>query len=444
MSESATLSLQERWLGYAQAAESWLRNDLLTVETGTIVTIQLAVVIAALLAGRWIGRGLYPAAERAIKPLPEGMAAGLAAIFKAGLSPTFQAGLLGIGVVGLGMVDQPAAIVRIAFGLAGVWLLIRTTSLFIKNQTIRIYLRRIALVIAGLYAIGVLDDIMDWLNRTGISFGGKLVTLPFVFQAVVMTALFVWAAGWLAGQMQRRIETLPKVEPSLRILFANGVRVSLFILAALLVMTGLGIDLSALAILGGAIGVGLGFGMQQIVANFVSGVILLTDRSIKPNDVIEVDETYGVVKSLGLRYCSVITRDGKEHLIPNEMLVTDKVVNWSYSDEKVRIKRRVRVEYETDLRLAVGLVIEACGTVDRVLKDPAPNCLVMEFGEQAVELEARFWISDPAGGINNVGSAVMLAVWDKFKAHGIDIPLRREEILIEPGSVIDVRLKRED
>ena len=178
MSESATLSLQERWLGYAQAAESWLRNDLLTVETGTIVTIQLAVVIAALLAGRWIGRGLYPAAERAIKPLPEGMAAGLAAIFKAGLSPTFQAGLLGIGVVGLGMVDQPAAIVRIAFGLAGVWLLIRTTSLFIRNQTIRIYLRRIALVIAGLYAIGVLDDIMDWLNRTGISFGGKLVTLP--------------------------------------------------------------------------------------------------------------------------------------------------------------------------------------------------------------------------------------------------------------------------
>ena len=182
--------------------------------------------------------------------------------------------------------------------------------------------------------------------------------------------------------------------------------------------------------------------MQQIVANFISGVILLTDRSIKPDDVIEVDDTYGVVKSLGLRYASVITRDGKEHLLPNEQLITDRVINWSYSDKKVRIKRRLRVEYETDLKLACQLVVEGAETTPRVLAHPAPKCLVMEFGEEAVEIEARFWIDDPENGVSNVGSEVMLNVWDKFQEAGIDIPLRHEDVLITPGSTLKVEMVR--
>ena len=183
--------------------------------------------------------------------------------------------------------------------------------------------------------------------------------------------------------------------------------------------------------------------MQQIVANFISGVILLSDRSIKPHDVIEVDETYGEVKSLGLRYASVITRDGKEHLIPNEQLVTNKVVNWSYSDDKVRVKRRFLVEYESDLRLAAQLCIEACADQPRVLKDPAPKCLLMEFGDDAVEMEARFWIRDPQNGINNIGSEVMFGMWDKFKEHGIDLPLGQDEIRITGDSELKVRMVRE-
>ena len=179
------------------------------------------------------------------------------------------------------------------------------------------------------------------------------------------------------------------------------------------------------------------------MANFISGVILLTDRSIKPHDVIEVDETYGEVKSLGLRYASVITRDGKEHLIPNEQLVTNKVVNWSYSDNLVRIKRRFLVEYESDLRLAAGLCVEACLEHDRVERDPAPKCLLMEFGEEAVEMEARFWIRDPQNGINNIGSAVMFTLWDKFKEHGIDLPLGQDEIRIMGDSELKVKLVRD-
>ena len=184
-----------------------------------------------------------------------------------------------------------------------------------------------------------------------------------------------------------------------------------------------------------------------LVQQFDGGrVVLKHERDVaqRLNDVIEVDETYGVVRSLGLRYASVITRDGKEHLIPNEQLVTNKVVNWSYSDNKVRIKRRIRVEYETELKLAVGLAIDGAGAIDRVLKDPKPNCLVMEFGDEAVELEVRFWISDPQNGVSNVGSDVMLAIWDRFKEHGIDIPLRQEEILIQPGSTLQVKMVKDD
>ncbi|MEM9054415.1 MAG: mechanosensitive ion channel domain-containing protein, partial [Pseudomonadota bacterium] len=178
--------------------------------------------------------------------------------------------------------------------------------------------------------------------------------------------------------------------------------------------------------------------------NFISGVILLTDRSIKPDDVIEGDETYGVVKSLGLRYASVITRDGKEHLIPNEMLITDKVVNWSYSDKQVRVKKRLRVEYETDLRQAVELVVAGAVETPRVLAKPAPACLVMEFGDEAIELEARFWINDPENGVSNVSSHVLLNIWDKFKEVGIDIPLRHEDVLITPGSTLKVEMIKAD
>ena len=252
----------------------------------------------------------------------------------------------------------------------------------------------------------------------------------------------MFAAHWLSKRLKTRVHALPKVEPSLRILMSNALQIGLFFGAALLTLAGLNIPLSGLAVVGGAIGVGIGFGMQQIVANFISGVILLTDRSIKPDDVIEVDDTYGVVKSLGLRYASVITRDGKEHLIPNEMLITDKVVNWSYSNKDVRVKRRLRVEYETDLREAVALVVEGAKLTERVLEHPAPTCLVMAFGDEAIELEVRFWISDPQNGVSNISSKVLLNIWDKFREAGIDIPLRHQDILIAPGSALKVEMTR--
>ena len=433
-------ALAERVQAWALSAWEWVRTEVLTLDAA----LQVAAVAIALLLGWALTGRARKLLGLGLDRIPEKVRSVVAPAANAVLQPFMWAAFLALGAAALHAAGRPSFLVNAALSLSLAGAIISLIAQFVAEGGLRTFLIRAALVVAALNAVGFLDDILAFLNRTGIEFGERLITLPFIVQAIAMTGLFFWAASWLGGQLQTRIETLPKVEPSLRILFSNAARVGLFVAAALMVLTGLGIDLSALAILGGAIGVGLGFGMQQIVANFISGVILLTDRSIKPDDVIEVDETYGVVKSLGLRYCSVITRDGKEHLIPNEMLVTDKVVNWSYSDKKVRIKRRVRVEYESDLRLACRLIREACAMTPRVLADPEPKALVMEFGEEAVEIEARFWIEDAHNGINNVSSDVMLNVWDKFKENGIDIPLRREEILIEPGSVIDVRMVADD
>ena len=193
-------------------------------------------------------------------------------------------------------------------------------------------------------------------------------------------------------------------------------------------LTTVGLDLSSFALLGGAVGVGIGFGLQKVVSNLVSGLILLLDRSIKPGDVIEIDGTYGWINSLRARYASVITRDGKEHLIPNEDLITSKVVNWSFSDKNVRVRVPIGISYDSDPREAIELCLEAARAAPRVLNDPEPRCLVIAFGEHSVKLQLRFWIEDPSNGVGNVRSEVLLAVWDQFQKAGIEIPYPQQDI----------------
>ncbi len=417
----------------------WIQTHLFNTDQALPLLWQALAIVAAIALGTmlapWMRRllrsGAGQVSNRAKASTPE-VAPGLAL-------PALWAALLYVGHSAMTSNGLDSTLVRIAASLALAWLLIRAVTAVLPRG-----LRRPASwliwIFAALFAFGILEEVTAWLNTIGPPFGDRVISPVFVIQAILTVALFMFAANWLAKKLKTRVDDLPQVEPSLRILLGNAVQVGLFFGAALLAMAGLGIPLSGLAVLGGAIGVGLGFGMQQIVANFISGVILLTDRSIKPDDVIEVDDTYGVVKSLGLRYASVITRDGKEHLIPNEMLITDKVVNWSYSNKEVRVKRRLRVEYETDLRMAVDLVQKGAMETERVLADPAPKCLVMEFGDEAIEIEVRFWLNDPENGVSNVSSAVMLNIWDKFKEAGIDIPLRHEDILITPGSTLKVEM----
>lgn len=438
--------LRENLQNLLERGEVWVRNNLLTQENLIAIGTQISVVVAAILVGWFLAPRIRRVLDFGISKLPGDLANRVnqitPLILDHGLRPALWVAFLWIGEVVLSAMGLPHVMVRIAASLATAWLIIKLITQFMPED-MRKPVAWFAWSLAILSSMGILDDAWRMVNSQGIPFGEGMINAEFVLRAIIMAAVFIFAAQWLASRLKSRVETLPKVEPSLRILMANAIQIGLFIAAAFLTMTSLGIPLSGLAVFGGALGVGLGFGMQQIVANFISGVILLSDRSIKPHDVIEVDETYGEVMSLGLRYASVVTRDGKEHLIPNEQLVTNKVVNWSYSNNLVRIKRRFLVEYESDLRLAAQLCIDAAMDQPRVLHDPAPKCLLMEFGESAVEMEARFWITDPQNGINNIGSEVMFAMWDKFKEHGIDLPLGQDEIRILGDSQLNVKLVRD-
>lgn len=421
---------------------TWAQENLLDMAVLLPVLWQIGAILVALTLGVLFAPRLRALVMSALSRVPDSTRTLVDETLPRLVRPALWAALLYAAQAAMAGNGMDSTLVRIASSLSVAWLLIRLVTTFLP-QGLRKTASWVIWVFAALYAIGILDEVIAWLSSIGPPFGNRTISPVFVVQAILTVALFMFAANWLAKKLKTRVDDLPQVEPSLRILMGNAVQVGLFFGAALLAMAGLGIPLSGLAVLGGAIGVGLGFGMQQIVANFISGVILLTDRSIKPDDVIEVDETYGVVKSLGLRYASVITRDGKEHLIPNEMLITDKVVNWSYSNKEVRVKRRLRVEYESDLRQAVELVQQGAMETDRVLARPAPKCLVMEFGDEAIEIEVRFWINDPENGVSNVSSAVMLNIWDKFKEAGIDIPLRHEDVLITPGSTLKVEMVKQ-
>ncbi len=422
-----------------QDPSGWANDTLLQPAVILPLIIQIGAIFGAvfiaLTASPFLKRSIHVSLRRALAP-PRGQ---ILEAIKTFVLPVAMVVSLYAAEQILTATGQSATLVRLATSLAIAWVFIRAITTVLPEM-LRKPLSMLVWAFAILYAFGVHDDVLNWLATVGPPFGGRVISPLFVLQAIATAGLFLFGANWLAKKMKTRVQELPKVEPSIRILMGNAITIGLFFGAALLTLAGLGIPVGGLAVLGGAIGVGLGFGMQQIVSNFISGVILLTDRSIKPDDVIEVDDQIGIVKSLGLRYASVVTFDGTEHLIPNEMLITDKVINWSFSHKKVRLRQLMRVEYESDIELAIRTMEKGAASADRVLPDPAPKAFMQNFGEEAIELEIGFWIDDPENGIDNVSSDVLRAIWQLFTELGISIPLRREEVLIEPGSTIKVEM----
>jgi small-conductance mechanosensitive channel len=206
-------------------------------------------------------------------------------------------------------------------------------------------------------------------------------------------------------------------------------------IAVLIALPVLGINLTAITVLGGALAVGVGLGLQRIVANLVSGVLILGSGSIRPGDVIAVKdmsgaEAFGRVTSISANYLSLQTRGGKEHLIPNETFLTNGVENWTHSDTRVRLKIPFRIAYDGDPKQAIALALEAAAAIPRVIKDPRPTCLLTAFGDTAIEFELRIWIDDPMNGVANVKSDCLLQLWDRFQARGIRIVSRQLEVLL--------------
>jgi small-conductance mechanosensitive channel len=299
------------------------------------------------------------------------------------------------------------------------------------------------LIIAAEY-LGALDPIVATLDSIGIAAGKSRITVWSVLKLLFTLTLFVLAAAWISRWVDRRLNRLSTLAPSTRIGIAKFANAFLIGLSILLGLNAAGVDLTALTVLTGAIGLGLGFGLQSIAANFVSGFVLLMDRSIKPGDVISLSgqsgtstENFGWVQELRGRYVVVRDRDGVEMLVPNQQLISNAVINWSYTDPRIRLKLPIRVSYRDDPELALAILLTACEGQARVLREPAPVSRLMHFSDSGIELELRFWISDPQEGVNNVRSEVNRAIWRLFKQHKITIPVAQREIVMHNAVVHD-------
>jgi small-conductance mechanosensitive channel len=214
----------------------------------------------------------------------------------------------------------------------------------------------------------------------------------------------------------------------MQVLAVKLLQVLLYGAAFFMGLRAVGVDLTGLAVLSGAIGVGLGFGLQKVVSNLVSGVIILLDKSIKPGDVISLGETFGWINALGARYVSITTRDGREYLIPNEDLITGQVVNWSHSNDFVRLDIFFGTAYGDDPHKVRKIAVSAASAVPRVLSERAPVCHIVSFGDSSVDYILRFWIRDPTQGLTNIRGNVYLALWDAFQAEGISFPFPQREV----------------
>ena len=315
------------------------------------------------------------------------------------------------------------------------WIVISLAAVFVANPLWSATISITAWIVAALNIVGFLDDTITMLDGAAMTFGQVDVSALTVVQGLIALAVLLWITT-VAGQLvEGRIKSSPNLTPSIKVLSAKLLRISFAIVAIVIALKIVGMDLTAFAVFGGAIGVGLGFGLQKIFANLVSGYILLIDKSIKPGDVIAIADDYGRVDSLGARYVSVLTRDGIEHLIPNEELITTRVENWSHTHNLLRIRKTVGVHYKSDVRKAIALCLAAADETPRILKDPAPVCHLQEFGDSSVNLELRIWIDDPMNGRANVVSEMQLLIWEKFHEHGIEIPYPQRDLHLRSSAL---------
>jgi len=277
----------------------------------------------------------------------------------------------------------------------------------------------------GLFHI---DFWLRFLQGVDFQLGQVRFSLLQVMRAFFLLLALYWVSRNLRVFSHFWLIAKSELTAAAQILLHRLGSIFLFSACVVIVFHYLGLDLTVFALFSGALGLGLGFGLQKIFANLVSGFILLADKSIKPGDVIQLKDTYGWINFLGSRYVSVITRDATEHLIPNENLITGEVINWSYSEDLVRLKVPVGVGYGSDLEKARDLMLAAATSSLRVLKDPKPSCLLVGFGDNAINLELRVWINDPQNGIGSAKSDLFWGIWQRFRDHGIEIPYPKRDV----------------
>ena len=320
--------------------------------------------------------------------------------------------------------------------LALAWLVIRLVTSVIRNAFIVKLVSLSAWFIAALSVVGQLQPTLELLDSdpVAIMLGGLRLTPLLLIKAGALLILALWLTNIASNFAESRITRSTDLTPSIQVLLVKMIRMGLMVIAIAIALSAVGINLSALAVFTGAAGVGIGLGLQKIVANFISGIILLADKSVKPGDLVTIGDSSGRISAMKTRYISVAAGDGREFLIPNEDLVTQKVVNWTYTDKNTLVKVLFGTNYDADPRLVCKLAIEIAAAAPRAIKNKPPSCILTEFAEAGMKFSLTFWIADP-DGMDNVKSDVMLSLWDAFKREGIRVPYPVREIRIRGGAL---------
>ena len=407
-----------------------------TPDFSAAVAAVVIILVAAALGwtlGRFAGPRLAGLWERKLGTRGEGLSPRLCAMLR------YLAVWLVLAIALRADEWPPVATLLLGFGAAA-------AAALLARQIVRgLQLAGwIAWAVAGLVFVGVLADsvgglapIRHALDGVAFTIGTRRLSLLMVFQtglALLALYLAVRFANRVVGASIRHASSL---DPTQQLLAQKLAAVAIVVIAFFVGIDLAGIDLTALAVFSGALGLAVGFGLQKTVGNLFAGIILLMDRSIKPGDVIVVGDSFGSVSKIGVRAVSVVTRDGKEHLIPNEDLMTREVENWSYSNTNVRVHIPIGIAYDCNLPLAQQLMIQAARESERVLQVPRPNVWLRAFGDNAIEHEILVWISDPEAGVGNVQSEILNRLWQLFRDNGIEIPFPQRDIRVKewpPGA----------
>ncbi len=292
-------------------------------------------------------------------------------------------------------------------------------------------------IVVALHITGLLPEVIDVLESVKFSTGKQKLTLWNMLQGLGAVLVAVLLALWLSSAIEARLHAAEGLDNNLRVVLARLSKALLILLAVLIGLPMVGIDLTTLSVFGGALGVGLGFGLQKIASNYVSGFILLLDDSIRIGNIIAVGTDRGEVTRITTRYTVLKALDGVEALVPNELLVGSVVQNQSYSSPQVRIALPVQVSYDSDLERAMSIMATAAKAQERVLAEPAPAVLLREFADSGINLELGFWVADPELGTGQLRSDINLAIWREFKQAGISIPFPQREVRILGGAEHD-------
>ncbi|WP_137939424.1 mechanosensitive ion channel domain-containing protein [Chitinivorax sp. B] len=289
----------------------------------------------------------------------------------------------------------------------------------------------------ALYMVGWLPDVLNLLDDLGFSFGKHRISLLIVLSSLLWFTVTLLGAMWLGSFIEQRIMKADDLNMNMRVVMTKVARAVLMVLGILIALPLIGIDITMLSVFGGAFGVGLGLGLQKIASNYVSGFVILLDRSIRPGDFVVIDNKVGNITRLTARYVVVRSLDGSEAIIPNETLITSTVVNRSYTDKNLLIELPIQVAYQSDLDKVREIMFEAVKSEPRVLTTPEPSVALESFGESGINMKALFWISDPENGQLGLKSTINFKIWNAFKQAGITIPYPRREVTVLNQSVED-------